>query len=95
MNVEQVTTNERALKILTEGTISAQEKVRARDIAILAIEKQIQKKPERKSELISEYFLDSVEIPYCPGCSKCLSDLFDDGLKFTYCPWCGQRIDWR
>lgn len=59
------------------------------------MEKEIPKKPERKSELISEYFLDSVERLYCPGCDKSFSDLFDDGFgKFTCCPWCGQRIDW-
>lgn len=95
MKAEKMTANERALKILTEDTISAQERVRARDIAILAIEKQIPKKPEIKSGLISEYFLDTVERFYCPECGKSFSDLLDDGFgKFTCCPWCGQRIDW-
>ena len=59
---------------------------KAQGIAILALEKQIPKKPD--------FYGDSEDGKML--CSSCGEDLWD--LKecgFNYCPYCGQALDWE
>lgn len=54
--------------------------VKARDLAIKALEKQIPKKPD---------FTEDKEFALCPCCNG--NGLAD---KQKYCDNCGQRLDW-
>ena len=66
--------------------------VEANGQAILALEKQIPKKPViRKGEAYSIYY-------DCPKCKGYLVSLLDGnwcaGNRYNYCPFCGQVLDW-
>lgn len=52
----------------------------ARELAISALEKQIPKKPNYKSECLMQF---------CPNCDYPLL------LSFKFCNHCGQALDWR
>ena len=74
-----------------------EETIKARDLAIMALEKQITKKPiENKHKgLQADYVLFA-----CPNCKQEFQLLEDiTGVcnqqeKPFYCPECGQKIDW-
>ena len=73
--------------IYTEG-----ERCEAYDVAISAIEKQIQKKP-----IMKQYFDDSNETYLCcPACGGILTDRipFDNKDFYFHCMNCGQKFDW-
>lgn len=68
------------------------EKCEAYDIAVSAIEKQIQKKPIMKQcfdDLDDEYLC-------CPTCGEILTDRipFDNKDFYFHCMNCGQKFDW-
>lgn len=56
--------------------------VKALQLAIETLEKQIPKKP----------IADESDVLYCPVCKECIETA--DGDCFKYCPNCSQRIDW-
>lgn len=79
-------TPQEAINTLVNGTISAQEKLRARDKAISALEKQIEKKPIIKQRVGLEYYT-------CPNpeCEDYLGYRFPKRLvKTSYCECCGR-----
>lgn len=58
----------------------------AYEMAIAALEKQIQHKPYwREEETASGYA--------CPCCDMAVVDA--NGIRDTYCHYCGQALDWR
>ena len=75
-------TYQEAIRILKTGTISVQEKLRARDIAISALEKQAPRKPVEVA--------GAMDIEYV--CTCCNAEI--DELAGNFCPGCGQAIDW-
>lgn len=73
-------------RLLTNYRHISKELTEANGIAILAVEKQIQKKPTLYGD-----FEDGKLI--CPNCDEDLMDLAECG--FNCCPYCGQSIDWN
>lgn len=59
--------------------------IKAYNVAINALEKQIPKKPIFESEQTSPFGVD--DVPYCPSC-RC------DFPEVSYCEKCGQALDW-
>lgn len=59
--------------------------IKAYNVAINALEKQIPKKPIFESEQTSPFGVD--DVPYCPSC-RC------DLPEVSYCEKCGQALDW-
>lgn len=75
----------------------AEELISANGIAILAIEKQIPKKPIiynqlRRNRRGEQFLLDDYEADKCPMCGN---DIIS-GITYraNYCSNCGQRLDW-
>ena len=60
--------------------------LRARIVAIEALEKQIPKKPLNQSDEYDRTYGN------CPCCGEMVVDYPDD---FRVCSNCGQRLDWR
>ena len=64
----------------------------ALEIAVIAIEKQIPKKPKKKEENQYSTFYD------CPCCGGYLMSKIDGelccGQEYEYCYRCGQALDW-
>lgn len=71
-------------KMTTYRQFYTEEAIEANGLAILALEKQIPKKP-------TEY--DSVPHGRCPSCHNAVR-MYCDDPKNKYCIWCGQAIDW-
>ena len=70
-----------------DGKADKQEEytIKAYNVAINALEKQIPKKPIFESEQTSPFGVD--DVPYCPSC-RC------DLPEVSYCEKCGQALDW-
>ena len=58
----------------------------AMDLAILALEKQIPKKP------IEDGYYDEPSV--CPNCGGNVINQADNDYHFQYCHYCGQALDW-
>lgn len=74
----------------------AEDDYKANDMAIQALEKQMPKKPIRKSSSGVGNYKD-----YFCTCGKLIGfepevrDYLDDGkIPFSYCGKCGQKLDW-
>lgn len=66
--------------------------IKACDMAIQALEKQIPKKP-----IMKQYFEDSEEkYLCCPTCGEILTDRIpaDNKTFYFHCMNCGQKFDW-
>ena len=77
---------------------SAKRVVKARDLAIKALEKQIPKKPNKAID--SSWGIQK-EAHTCPVCDYYLTEVhfiepqkIESNKKITYCETCGQAIDW-
>ena len=77
---------------------SAKRVVKARDLAIKALEKQIPKKPNKT---IDSSWGIKKEAHTCPVCDYYLTEVhfiapqkIESNKKITYCETCGQAIDW-
>lgn len=68
------------LKIVFLGEYDEQRT--AKDLAILALEKQIPKKV-KDARTVAD-----LEIGFCPICGD------GSNSEFNYCPICGQKLDW-
>ena len=79
-------------KIRPRGGIIPQKRAEALDVAIQALEKQIEKKP-----IMKQYFED-LEDEYlcCPTCGEILTDRIpaDNKTFYFHCMNCGQKFDW-
>lgn len=67
----------------------------ALNIAISALEKQIQKKPNTETinrgiDVSGEYDIDSNYI--CPSCKSVVGDYESKDIWYKHCPECGQAI---
>jgi len=86
-------TAKQAVDILRRGSTFAYDETeagefcQAYDMAVEALEKQIQKKPKYKAEdrFVKNYF---AEYSYCPVCEK------EVVAGDMHCIQCGQAIDW-
>lgn len=84
--------------------------VNAYEIAISALERQIEKKPNVQTEdidrLVQRYWAYRKNFD-CPNCGSRLKietwttdriigkgTILKDNSKISYCPYCGQKIDW-
>ena len=68
--------------------------LQARDMAIIALEKQIPKKPvEREIDTcLSEMPTKTLS---CPNCNKQIVNVWNkDGYNPNFCHYCGQALDW-
>lgn len=89
-------TESEAIKELHEirprGGIIPQKRAEAIDVAINALEKQIQKKP------IMKPYYEDMEEEYlcCPTCGEILTDRIpmDNKDFYFHCLNCGQKFDW-
>ncbi len=72
-------------RLLTNYRHISKELTEANGIAILAVEKQISKRPMFYGDFEYGKLL-------CPNCEEDLMDLAECG--FNCCPYCGQAIDW-
>ena len=66
--------------------------IKACDMAIQALEKQIPKKP-----IMKQYFKDMEEEYFCcPTCGEILTDRIpgDNKAFYFHCMNCGQKLDW-
>lgn len=72
-------------RLLTHYRHISKELTEANGIAILAVEKQISKKPTLYGDFEDGKLL-------CPNCEEDLMDLVE--CWFNFCPYCGQSIDW-
>lgn len=66
--------------------------------AIVALEKQVPKKPKRTGHIIYDIFGHGQEFCVCPA-SSCRRFIFQNETShgkndIPYCKWCGQAIDW-
>lgn len=59
----------------------------ALDTAIVALDKQIPKKPEKEAE-------DNLLCPACSGFLGYESECKEEPYQLPYCSGCGQAIDW-
>jgi hypothetical protein len=69
--------------------------IKANNVAIQALEKQVLKKVETETinkgiDVSGEYDIESRML--CPNCKKSVGDYEADELYFNYCPTCGQRL---
>ena len=72
---------------------AAKRVVEARDMAINALEKQIQKKP-----IMKPYYEDmKEEYLCCPACGEILTDRIpmDNKDFYFHCLNCGQKLNWE
>ncbi len=89
-------TTKRAIKILKAEMLGDSEQMEcAKYIAVMALEKQIFKKPIINKENINNV---SYKIYMCPCCKKQIIKKIDGGIfvgKIShYCDKCGQALDW-
>lgn len=84
-NNEAHKTLEDLQRLLTNYRHISRELTEANGIAILAVEKQMLKKPALYGDFEDGKLL-------CPNCEEDLMDLVECG--FSHCPYCGQTIDW-
>ncbi len=61
--------------------------LQAREMAILAIEKQIPKQTVPTSDSVFEF-------GNCPNCNAEFNSELVNEYKITHCPYCGQALDW-
>lgn len=74
-------------KMVTHANISAiDEDIKAYQVAIEALEKQLPKKPD-----IMDYILGDINFK-CPTCKS--EYICEKGYEHFYCPNCGQKIKW-
>lgn len=91
-------------KMVTHANISAiDEDIKAYQVAIKALEKQLPKKPEKDGVTDSRGVfhpingIDGVPYDLCPNCysNLCTTGMFGrDKERMKYCEKCGQRLDW-
>lgn len=67
--------------------------MKALDMAIDALKKQVPMKPEWKPELTQKHMNIGVKAPFCHICGADLLDDINDCHEF--CPRCGQKILWE
>lgn len=65
-----------------------EEMMEVRDTAIEALEKQLQKKPDKVKDSYTPK-IGEFRVGICPNCLAEVSDRFD------VCLDCGQKLDWR
>lgn len=65
--------------------------IKACDVALPALEKQIPKKPIKKERSGIVYCVCGNFIGYKPPINRALEN---GKIPFKYCPNCGQKIDW-
>lgn len=85
--IEEVRFNMSTIGLSNE---SAKRVVKARNIAIKALEKQIPKKPDYEADGYSDGQL-VYDTWICPCCEKHYEVDYDN---YDYCPDCGQKLDW-
>lgn len=95
--------NIKALKILNENLQAAihdcdglnpeyeQEQVKALQIAVNAVEKQIPKKPDFEGDGYDDNGNIIYDTWICPCCEEHYEVDYDN---YKYCPNCGQALDW-
>lgn len=66
-------------------------KLKAHEITIQAIEKQIPKKPIYEADGYADGYL-VYDTWRCPNCDKAYEVDYDD---YDYCPNCGQKLGWE
>lgn len=72
-------------KINISGPVKAVcDELDARDIAIQALEKQVEKKPD--TETIDHF--------QCPDCGNITIPPCEGNVGLKYCGYCGQKISW-
>lgn len=86
-------TNEEAINTIEHGCIYRDKRGgEALEIAVIALKKQIPKKPKKKEENQYSAFYD------CPCCGGYLVSKIDGelcgGQEYKYCYRCGQALDW-
>lgn len=91
-------------KRITHANISAiDEDIKAYQVAIKALEKQLPKKPEKDGVTDSRGVfhpingIDGVPYDLCPNCysNLCTTGMFGRSKeRMKYCEKCGQRLDW-
>lgn len=84
-------TPQEAIEIIKNGNPSAQETLRARKMAVSALEKQIPKKPNYEGDGYDENGELIYDTWICPCCEHKYEVDYDD---YTFCPNCGQALDW-
>ena len=68
------------------GAARNRKAIRANAMAILALERQIPKKPSGDYHSVPHY--------RCPEC-KCAVVMYENDSRHPFCKWCGQAIDWE
>lgn len=91
-------------KKITHANVSAiDEDIKAYQVAIKALEKQMPKKPEKDGVTDSRGVfhpingIDGVPYDLCPNCysNLCTTGMFGRNKeRMKYCEKCGQRLDW-
>ena len=87
-------TEQEAIEILKKNREYGTELSDAYDIAILALEKQIPKKVQKRTVIL--YLSEATDV-LCPVCEKSVCtwiSLDSHSKKRPYCPSCGQALDW-
>lgn len=82
--------NEIVLKYLKELKKSSRDLslIKAINIALPALERQIPVKVECKDSFYDSYTNEVAHIGHCPRC-------WHSCAEGEYCPKCGQKLDWR
>jgi len=84
--IEALNDFNKCVKAKADGAYETNDFVKARELVIPALEKQMPKKPE--------FYGDSEDGKLlCPSCNEDLWDVRECG--YNGCPYCLQAIDWR
>lgn len=73
----------KSLKNIIEYWTHKPTEIKAAELAISALEKQIPKKPKKILQAFEYRFGD------CPSCNK------SSDMNYKHCQYCGQKLDWE